>query len=431
MSGEKWEYGTIGLYGIDFLIIALIGLNLVEYTKGSNFQFSIFNLQSIFNTSIFKLQNNYGLWLMAYGLLVISFLSIIWSPDKVLAFYFSCKLLLAVGLFWTVIKIKFDWKKMIVVLLLAGSIQGSLAIGQFLFQQDFSSTFLGTNQHLSEKGGSSVIETQEGRWLRAYGAFSHPNILGGYLSIVLLIVLYIEKNVAGNKVFGSRTGHKSINFKTYFLKLFLRLTAYGLCLSGLVVSFSRSAWMVFVIGFVLLFLFQKEKRRELSKIAVVFFAIALIWVSAFSPLFFSRAGVEGRLEQKSINDRSKYVEQSKEIISENFWLGVGAGNYTKVVAQKNPEQPVWQIQPVHNVFLLIWSELGIIGLILFASILLLPFFYVTENFLHYGLLITGYGLLFFDHWLWTSHFGIMFLGLIFLGLYGNVFSQYRGSLENK
>lgn len=326
-------------------------------------------------------------------LIAWSFLSILWSPDKILAFYFSLKLLLAIGLFFTVKSAswRIDWKKIIFILMLAGTLQGALAIGQFLTQQDFASVILGTSQHEVFAGGTSVVENQDGRWLRAYGTFSHPNMLGGYLAIVLLLALWQEL--------------KYIKEKKYLT----RIAGYIIIFSGLILSFSRSAWLIFAIGLFLIFISQKEKCKELKKIIFIFFLTALIWLSAFSPLFFSRVSGEDRLEQKSIDDRAEYVWQAKEIIKNNFWLGVGAGNYTWEIYKKN-NTPIWSVQPVHNVFLLIFAELGVVGFLLFLT-LLWQIFKKTNTKLYF-LLFAFFILMFFDHWLWTSHFGILFFFLV-------------------
>ncbi len=441
VGGFKWEYGTIGIYGIDFLILLFLILSSVNYLRVFNFsaqggpalgwQFLRPRRISLWLTK-FKIQNyNYVLRLTSYVLVAWSFLSIIWSSDKILAGYFSFKLLLAVGLFWVVRRMNINWRKLVFVLMLTGALQGALATGQFLAQNDFSSTLLGTSQHVVSAGGTSVIETPGGRWLRAYGTFPHPNVLGGYLTVILLLIIFQDTRHPENIRHRAGKTQETSNFKFLILKLrnwklfrnskleirnseyVLRLTSYVLIFSGLVVSFSRSAWLVFAIGFILLFIFKKDKRRELGKLVFVFSVIALVWIGVFSPLFFSRIAGEERLEKKSFDDRSAYVLQSKEIIKENFWLGTGAGNYTKAVADKNPQKPIWQIQPVHNVFLLVWSELGAIGLVLLIAFLFLWAIglFLTNKYL--PLLIVPCLLFFvFDHWLWTSHFGLLFLFLI-------------------
>lgn len=412
VGGYKWEYGAIGFYGVDIFIVLFLALGLVECFYEKNFKIQISNIKSISNVLISKFKNSKRLILnTSYLILTWSLISIAWSPDKLLALFFSWKLLLAIGLFWVVRRIDLSWNKLVFVLLVAGALQGALGMGQFLAQETFSSKWLGVSQHVPSEGGASVVENSSGRWLRGYGAFPHPNVLGGYLAVILLIIIWKDA--------------KNFQFSIFNNSIFKHFILTTLCLilfSGLIVSFSRSAWLVFASGFAILFFMQKERRKELGKIAIIFSGVALIWISAFSPLFFSRLEGQTRLEQKSLDDRSEYVLQSKEIISENFWLGVGAGNYTAEVAQKNPEQSIWQIQPVHNVFLLVWSELGIIGIVLFLAILLFvaaKAFSLSPilGFLLYAL----YFLLFFDHWLWTSHFGLLFFFLIL----GIIFKQIK------
>jgi len=147
---------------------------------------------------------------------------------------------------------------------------------------------------------------------------------------------------------------------------------------------------------------------------LIFILAGAVFIGINLENFFTRFDEGKRLEQKSISERSLHFNQAKEIIGENFWLGTGAGNYTLAVFQKDKiKKPIWQYQPVHNVFILIWSELGIIGLILFLIILTQIFLksLKNKNFLCI-LLTTLYILLLFDHWLWTTHFGILLFWLV-------------------
>lgn len=73
---------------------------------------------------------------------------------------------------------------------------------------------------------------------------------------------------------------------------------------------------------------------------------------------------------KSISDRLFFINVSRGTIANNFFSGVGAGQY--VLNLLNEAYLLkWQYQPVHNVFLLIWSEVGIFGLIIWFYFLFL------------------------------------------------------------
>jgi O-antigen ligase len=73
---------------------------------------------------------------------------------------------------------------------------------------------------------------------------------------------------------------------------------------------------------------------------------------------------------KSFNERLVYLIVSCETIINNPIIGVGIGNFVSEMQKYSPVFLTdWQYQPVHNVFLLIWSELGIVGLVLFILFL--------------------------------------------------------------
>jgi O-antigen ligase len=119
-----------------------------------------------------------------------------------------------------------------------------------------------------------------------------------------------------------------------------------------------------------------------------------------------------------VSERVASLQDAKALIAEQPIIGVGAGNFTAEIMQLQPERPVWSIQPAHNVFMLVWSELGLIGLILFGLFLFQVVTQSNKNVIFGIALLALVPSLFFDHWLWTSHFGLLFLFLL-LGLSEN------------
>ena len=64
-----------------------------------------------------------------------------------------------------------------------------------------------------------MIEAAGGRWLRAYGGLDHPNILGGFLALALIVAadLLAEKRTENRK----RRGLISVSlFLAYFVVLY-------------------------------------------------------------------------------------------------------------------------------------------------------------------------------------------------------------------
>ncbi|MEA3398400.1 MAG: hypothetical protein U9R06_01510, partial [Patescibacteria group bacterium] len=121
---------------------------------------------------------------------------------------------------------------------------------------------------------------------------------------------------------------------------------------------------------------------------------------------------------------------ARDVIADNWALGAGIGNYAKYNANmansnyandKDNFLPAWEYQPVHNVFLLVWSEIGIFGLAFFIGLFLFGAYYAlrrrtetkdkTEIY-KFGLLMAMVVMFMVDHWWWSLHFGVIFFWLI-------------------
>jgi O-antigen ligase len=401
IGGGKWQYGTILFYLTDLLLIFLFILSILSFRK--NLSFSLKRKRSPLIAIIF--------WFILF-----SFASVFWSPDKELALYSFIKLISAIAIFFIVINIKINWKKVFLVLLFSALIQSSLGLYQFLNQDTFNNSYLGLSEYSPGELGVSVIETPGRRWLRAYGGFTHPNILGGYLAITLLMSLYF---------YSKRKIH---SFKDLLLNILI-LISLNILFAGLIVSFSRSAWLIFILSFISFFIFSLLKKKKLItlnliKILSLFLMISFLFYSLAPYLFKTRLGLISRLETKSIEERIDYTTQAKSLIKDNLFFGTGIGNYTLANHEKlNNNQPAWYYQPVHNVYLLILAELGLVGLILFLFIAVYPFFifikkkfFNLKNIILFLSFLSLFIIMLFDHYLWTSHFGLLFFWLI-LGLF--------------
>jgi O-antigen ligase len=227
-------------------------------------------------------------------------------------------------------------------------------IYQFFTQSAPACKYLGLASHNPADLGESVVETISGRWLRAYGGFDHPNILGGVLAISLILVAYL---LAKKKILnGSRQIWSSI-----FLFVF-----YFVGLYALFFSFSRAAWIALIVGLLVLLitLICFYDKWVLGRfIALIFFTLVLAGIVAlpFQELVSARIEVETRLEQKSINDRYTYLLESRELLKNNFPFGVGIGNYhTALSLADNNKKAVWDYQPVHKfLFYVLFTETGL------------------------------------------------------------------------
>ena len=412
IDGEKWQYGMIGIYVIDIVLAIMLGLVLVRWLQSIKYKVS--GIQC-------------GAAEMTLMILVAwSGLSIFWANDQMLSLYFFVKILLGAGLFFVVRSLDASlFKKVIFVLLLAGIIQSSIGIGQFLYQYSPASTWLGMSAHEASQAGSSVLKIDGGRFLRAYGTFPHPNLLGGFLGAVLML--------------GSMYYVSSIRYEKSWKclgEIVFTLSGLLVVSLGLILTFSRTAWLGAGLGIVAigLYAFRQEDswiRGRFLKIFLAFGLASLVFGSVLYEQISPRFDTVTIEREGSVSERVASLQDAKALIAEQPIIGVGAGNFTAEIMQLQPERPVWSIQPAHNVFMLVWSELGIVGLALFLFAFGAIFFKQgsdpcglirdamnNKNAIFSIALLVLVPSLFLDHWLWTSHFGLLFLFLL-LGLSEN------------
>lgn len=401
LSGGIWEAGSLSIYASEVLLIALLVLNFIYWLKQpGKFVFSKKFKQSLpFALSVFVLY---------------AFLTSIWSVFPALSVYYSLKLFLALGIFWLVSSISFSWWRAGLILIVTGLIQGLLAIDQFLLQIVVANKWLGMASQDAQNLGVSVVDTEFRRWLRAYGSFSHPNILGSFLSVVLVVLIehYFKVHEKIKKIYSKRED---------IFKALLILTIV-LTTSGLILSFSRAAWLATILiwlAVLTVVVIKKNRSWRLAwlKLFLVFVLTVGTWVVIYPELFITRIQGEQVLEIKATQDRISSLVDSKEIIKDNWLSGVGLGSHTYALHEMYPTRTVWQLQQPHNTYLLILSELGLIGLLILVWV-----FYVfvkdlgnrvsTKSVLSFLILGVILFLMFFDHWWWSLNFGFYFTFLL-------------------
>ena len=111
----------------------------------------------------------------------------------------------------------------------------------------------------------------------------------------------------------------------------------------------------------------------------------------------------------------------EKILPDGKLIGIDQdGEILKNLRIKNQELriknniPARHYQPVHNVFLLIWAEIGIIGLLFFIGLLLCVINKKgSKNLIVSMPLLAAMIMIFlFDHWWWSLHFGVLFFWLV-------------------
>lgn len=376
LNGGYWEYGSMGVYIADIVFV-------------------IFVVGYLWLRRQYKIETkSKNLWDYLPLILVLwAFLSLVWAPSSGFALYYVLKLFEGVFLFYFIktYPIRLDF----VLFTFIGSaiLQGMLSFSQAMTQHISASTLFGMALHEPWQQGVSVVEFAGGRMMRAYGSFPHPNLLGGFLVLCFFFLLS----------FSPRLQNK-------YHRLFIT-TASIFIATGIFFSFSRSAFVALLIGLVIFITSHWKTQKIFSWIPIV---TMIITFAVFSSLYLdpilTRVQGTDRLEIQSTDKRVESFQEAFTLISERPFLGIGAGNYTLALSRIFPGRESYESQPVHNLFLLIFAELGIIGLGLVVAFLY-HVFLVTPKSLR-PIFVALIVLSMFDHYFWTLSTGIMIWWLV-------------------
>lgn len=399
LGGGFWEYGSVSLYGTEIMLAAIF------------FVFIIWRLRQKKLAALFLLiyhdfvRRRMTLSKAVLAVFLWSLLTVAWSPDPLLSLIQSIRLGMAIGAFALMRFVGLRWARVVAVIIAAGVVQSWLAVNQFVEQYIFASKWLGIAGQLPSVYGTSVVEGASVRWLRAYGSFPHPNILGGFLAVVLFfvlercIVLYTMRNMVR---------------KTQFVWHQRALWGAGvLAVSGILLSFSRAAWLASaaLLAMVGLYVLLKHKSAlaPFAKILIVAIITSAVWIVLYPEPFQVRVRGTMPLEQQSLSERRISYEDSQSVIA-RFWLGgIGIGAYTSALAQDNPLRRGQLLQPVHNSWLLIVSELGVVGLVLMVVVWIQAWLASWRAWRAAILLLLVGLLMMFDHWWFSLALGKYFM----------------------
>lgn len=260
---------------------------------------------------------------------------------------------------------------------------------QVLTGTQFASTELGLAAHSAADLGVAVIETPVGRMLRAYGPFSHPNVFGGYLVVGLLLCVWLDIQLKSRA-----------RLANAFLAAFLAAT--------LIITFSRSAFLALMLGVWLCR--PLVKRNYALHGLLVGLLVAGIW---FHGPFLSRADTSNRLEGKSVQERASQYAEFGRVFVRAPWFGTGSSGYTAALGEVFPDRASWELQPVHNTFLLFLAEQGLFGALALAWLLSRLVKQNGRRLLPLAVLLP---IALLDHYLWSSWAGLALISSVWLFL---------------
>ncbi|HWS48938.1 MAG TPA: O-antigen ligase family protein [Candidatus Methanoperedens sp.] len=221
--------------------------------------------------------------------------------------------------------------------------------------------------------GIAQIRFFDEGWIRAYGSFSHPNSLAGFL---LLAWWWFRQQFRSS-------GGQGFNRVWYWIVNWSAIL-------GIVLSGSRVVWVLTLLMLVVEQLplgknFWKD-RKFIGKI-FLFFGVIMLLLGLISVNYRIRDFLGG-WDIQSLQKREKLALSALKMIKDTPLFGVGLGNFMVKLPSYQGNGFYW-MQPVHNIFLLVWSEVGVLGMILFLIFIAEHFLKIKWRKKYWFLLIVG------------------------------------------
>ncbi|HZZ99447.1 MAG TPA: O-antigen ligase family protein [Candidatus Paceibacterota bacterium] len=301
---------------------------------------------------------------------------------------------------------RFDLSHCFTALVLGGLFQSVIAIPQFMLQSSLGLKWLGESYLAPAMSGIAAFYVNGVKIMRAYGTTPHSNVLAAYFFIALgafySIAIYQKRRWWW--------------FAAHALTLWAFLLTFSRVILGIwILNFLARIFLIRYSKFKKEFYEDPEMRRRSLKIFWTTIAVGVVFLVVYWPYVASRAALSGT--DQAVQLRVYYNHES--LVSAHNLFGLGMGNFVPWLMSQDQHLSSDLYQPVHNIYLLIYSETGIVGISLFLLFLvfLLYDYWKKLGFkklyhFSFGLIVCSiliFGL--FDHYLWDIQSGQMIFWL--------------------
>jgi len=353
VTGIRIDYLSPTLYTTDLLVFGLFICSLIR---------GLSHIRSSKKKNIYKaFPINKKRYLFAFLVILFLLCSTVLSIRPLLSLYGLLKLLECVFLVVYISRMIYQYKQLqkITFLFACSSLfESLLAIGQYVVQGSLNGVFyfFGERTFTGSTPGIANADINGELVLRPYATFPHPNVLAGYelITIILLFSFLLNNSNRMNKIFG----------------------IIVICIDSiaLVLTFSRVViflWVIIIFATAIRLLSQKMKSFK-KKVTASFIAIFFLIFIGLLPVTHD---VISRFSQLSLTDesvtqREMLLTASWQMISMHSLFGVGLYNFIPSLAPlEKPLSLSLYLQPVHNIYFLIASEIGFPGLGIFIWLL--------------------------------------------------------------
>lgn len=244
----------------------------------------------------------------------------------------------------------------ILFLSIGGIFESFLAIAQFVNQGSLNGLFylFGERNFTSQTIDIANMSVNGTLLLRPYGTFPHPNVLAGYLLTLCPLALFTLRKLLPPF---------SVSKKLFYAFCFLLFSG------ALLITYSRVAIVSWLISIILFFNFYFNKGVNKKTFTIILFGLVGLFLLFSQLQLFSRFSTLN-LTDETVVQREQLLSASSQLFIFHPIIGVGLNNFLPALSHL----PVFQtnyfsLQPVHNIFVLIAVETGVLGLLVFIMFL--------------------------------------------------------------
>ncbi|MEK7498258.1 MAG: O-antigen ligase family protein [Patescibacteria group bacterium] len=342
----------------------------------------------------------------------ITIISLGFAFHRGLGFYTLLHLLSGIFLYFYFSSHSFLKQEMAFRGILVGVVlQTIVGLLQFKAQKSIGISYLGEILFGPFVRGTANFYFGAEKLVRVPGTFLHTNVLGAFLLMGSLLILYF---LLRSKKISSVVGWSLLYYGTNLL---------------LLLTFSRSSiTTVSICTLIYCVVSYKTYRLKIFRALVVWFFVFLTLWGMFGNVL--KARFENSFNELSYKHRVIYNEIGVQVVIQHPLLGVGIGNFTDYAFREKLYQArqlsiSYLYQPIHNLYLLIAAETGVLGLLAFLAFLVLLFksrmreVFASERVLVLFCVVGGFLVLgVADHYFWDLEQGITMFWLM-LGLVGH------------
>jgi putative inorganic carbon (hco3(-)) transporter len=231
-------------------------------------------------------------------------------------------------------------------------------------------------------GGSGALHLLvENRFFRAFGTFGQPNPFGGFMGLIAPLAGAVALSYLST--LWQEFQSKKLLLPSILSALFFS-SGFGLLSAGVIISWSRGAWLAFGIAmFVVVISLPRKVWQSLTLLTFILLTVGLLWMSGRLPnaiverinsataeifAFDEVRGVDINPSNYAVVERLAHWQAALNMGRSHFYTGVGFGNYEVAYEQYrlvNWEEPLGH---AHNYYLNVFAETGIIGFVAYLAL---------------------------------------------------------------